>query len=153
MRVVGDTHALDALANIIATSARDWGDYYDMNLVYGIVIGWDPDPDPEDPTDELAAMPEIAETFGLSDEVVKRVRRWHAEYRAAQAQRPRLAAALTELVAHGDLTPSGRLVLQRLLNTQVDGVADGVIHRHTEAVGSRMSDGRAGSVVSGDADG
>lgn len=37
-------------------------------------------------------------------------------------------------------------------DTLPDGVAEKVIHRHTDAVGSRMSTGHAGSVVSGDDD-
>lgn len=97
---------------------------------------------------ELVAALETAETAAL----VARANRVRITGELGQT-RLRIVAALTELVHHGDLTLAGRHVLQSILDTHAPDVADEVIHRHTGPVGSRMPEGPAGSVVSGDSDG
>lgn len=63
--------AAESLRNVITTSSLDWGSARDIAWVYGIVVGWDSDPEDDD---DLDAMSELAERFGWSPERVERLR-------------------------------------------------------------------------------
>jgi hypothetical protein len=70
--------AMAAVENTLATSSRDWAnDGRDAAWLYGIVLGWDPDP--EDAEDG-SAMDEVAERFGWPPPTVERLRQLHAAW-------------------------------------------------------------------------
>lgn len=64
--------ALESIANVLAFSARDWGQARDLAWLWGIVHGWDDEDHEED-----SAMPEQARAHGWDDAEVARLRRLH----------------------------------------------------------------------------
>lgn len=64
--------ALESIANVLAFSARDWGQARDLAWLWGIVHGWDDEDHEED-----SAMPEQARVHGWDDAEVARLRRLH----------------------------------------------------------------------------
>lgn len=76
--------ALESLRDAIAFSSADWGEYRDLAWIYGIVLGWDDEDDPDGET-----MRELAERFGWTAGGIARLRRLHAEFvRLAPEVRP-----------------------------------------------------------------
>jgi hypothetical protein len=77
-----DSHEdpLASLREAISFSSMDWGGARDTAWIYGIVLGWDGDPD-DDPDEEVDAMTELAQKFGWSEAAVERLRRLHAAFR------------------------------------------------------------------------
>lgn len=71
---------LRALADTLATASNDWADSRAGAWIYGIVLGWDPDPEDLDDEDESSAMDQLALRFRWSDEQVARLRRLHAAF-------------------------------------------------------------------------
>lgn len=72
--------AIGLLSSLMATDSRDWSaDPADARL-YGIVVGWDRDPDDHDDLD--GAWSEVAARHGWSDTRVATLRRAHAQFAA-----------------------------------------------------------------------
>jgi len=74
---------INSMQNVMATSHRDWGMNREDAWLYGIVLGWDFDEEP----DEESAMPQLAAQHGWDDETVARLRSLHAAFTSAEAQR------------------------------------------------------------------
>ena len=71
----------EALRDALAFSADDWSETRAMAWVYGIVLGWDADPD--DPEDaEFGAMEDLAAKFGWTPDQVERLRELHRRFNA-----------------------------------------------------------------------
>ena len=87
----------------------------------------------------------------------KLARNWRLQREARTFMAKHGRRIIDDLLTTLGIPPVGSSADQMRANWGIDtprpGVADEVIHRHTGPVGSRMSDGRAGSVVSGEADG
>jgi len=78
---------VEALRRIIATSFNDWALHRGDAWLYGIVLGWDSDPDDvilEDGEDPAAAMREVAARHGWTDHDVARLRQLHAKFNALE---------------------------------------------------------------------
>lgn len=79
--------ALDGLHTLIATSSRDWGTYRVDAWLWAVLVGWDCEEAHEH--DELcedgAAMAEMQERHGWSDEAVAKARRYRAAVHALTA--------------------------------------------------------------------
>jgi len=75
------SEAIESLRNVITTSSLDWGAARDIAWVYGIVVGWDSDPDDDD---DLDAMGELAERFNWTPERVAQLRHFHRALGGAQ---------------------------------------------------------------------
>ena len=76
---IGSENPLKSLATIIATDSADWGADRVMAWIYGIVLGWDDDPD-DPPELRCNAMDQIATQHNWSYEKVARLRRLHTKY-------------------------------------------------------------------------
>ena len=63
----------------MAFSSRDWGATRGDAWLYGIVVGWDNDPD-DDPEDHNDAMAELAVQYGWGADDVTRLRDLHAAW-------------------------------------------------------------------------
>lgn len=92
---------LESLSDTIAFSSADWGAARDLAWIYGIVLGWDDEDDPDE-----SAMPEIAQRYGWTTAGVARLRRLHAEYERLSSL-PRVISDPEEL----DALPVGSVVL------------------------------------------
>lgn len=69
----------DSLQSIIAFDPRDWGLYKRDAWMYGIILGWGEDAEPdEDPITELAVM------HGWTPDDVARLKRLHAKFEKAE---------------------------------------------------------------------
>lgn len=80
---MSDTDPIEALRRIIATSSNDWSLHPGDAWLYGIVIGWDTDPDDVilDPgEDPESAMQEVAARHGWCEDAVARLRLLHAKF-------------------------------------------------------------------------
>jgi hypothetical protein len=71
----------EALRDVLAFSADDWGQTRAMAWVYGIILGWDPDPDDPEYGDN-DAMAELAAKFDWEPEQVDRLRELHRRFDA-----------------------------------------------------------------------
>lgn len=74
----------ESLRNLLAFSSKDWGATREDAWIYGIVFGWDTEP--EDLVDDEAsdaAMVELAAKHGWDDGEVTRLRGLHAQFVAA----------------------------------------------------------------------
>jgi len=90
-------------ASAMATNSRDWGAAADDAWFWGVVLGWDPDPDE---AWESSAMAQLAERYGWTSANIARLRHLHDGWaglvevlRAVPrllADRERQAAALAE---------------------------------------------------------
>ena len=78
---VPDENPLTSLRESIVLAANDWSQSRAEAWVYGIVVGWDPDPDDEPDEDDGDVMGDLAERFGWSDAQVARLRRLHDAFR------------------------------------------------------------------------
>lgn len=75
----------ESLRNLLAFSSRDWGATREDAWIYGIVFGWDTEPEDlwgDEQSDE--AMREMAEQHGWDDGEVARLRLLHAQFEADQ---------------------------------------------------------------------
>ncbi|WP_330253074.1 hypothetical protein OG874_00215 [Nocardia sp. NBC_00565] len=66
----------ESLRSAIAFSSADWSEARDLAWIYGIVLGWDPDPG----EDEDGAMDVVAQRFSWDAANVARLRRLHAAF-------------------------------------------------------------------------
>ncbi|WP_256789851.1 hypothetical protein [Frankia sp. AvcI1] len=89
--------AIDWLAGILATSARDWSTSHDLALIYGVILGWH---DPSDPDDDGGALGEIKALFAHGPGFIDRMQEHRATVRA-------LAAAGTPADATSDDASAG----------------------------------------------
>lgn len=87
--MAGDLHQLahtedahEALRQAIAFSSADWGQARDLAWIYGIVLGWDCDPEDLEDEGAVNAMDEMAIRHGWDVENVARLRRLHAAFNA-----------------------------------------------------------------------
>ena len=76
----GHENPLTSLREALVFSSNDWGAARDFAWIYGIVVGWDGDPD-DDPDEDGDAMSELAAKFGWSEAKVDRLRRLHEAFR------------------------------------------------------------------------
>ena len=67
----------EALRDTIALSADDWSQTRAMAWVYGIILGWDPDPEADE---DGGAMAELAAKFDWEPEQVERLRELHGRF-------------------------------------------------------------------------
>ena len=65
------------LASLIALNSRDWGTDEADAWLYGIVLGWGPDPD--DP-ESGSALPDLARRHGWTPQQVARLERLHTNF-------------------------------------------------------------------------
>jgi hypothetical protein len=72
----------EALRDTLAFSADDWGESRAMAWVWGIILGWDPDPDDPEYGDN-EAMDELAAKFDWTSEQVERLRELHRRFDTA----------------------------------------------------------------------
>jgi hypothetical protein len=97
-RLAEQGHRIDPLAALhdaMVFSSADWGAARDLAFIYGIVVGWDGDPDDEPDEDDGDAMSELAAKFGWSEQGVQRLRAMHAVYGKLRPASQRLADAGT----------------------------------------------------------
>jgi hypothetical protein len=86
--------ALDSAHTTMALSSQDWGVSSDFAWLWGILVGWDAEPDGGD-VDQGDAMGELAARFRWSEADVARLRRLRAAVagfdinRVAQLEAPR----------------------------------------------------------------
>lgn len=73
-----------SLHDRIVFSSADWGRSKDLAWIYGIVVGWDDDPD-DPPVLRVNAMDDLQREFGWTDAHVERLRRLHTAFLAAHA--------------------------------------------------------------------
>lgn len=79
---VPEVDPLGALRDAVAFSSRDWAsDGRDGAWIFGIVCGWDGDPDDPEAGD---AMTEIAARYLWDDATVARLRGLHAAWKALE---------------------------------------------------------------------
>lgn len=78
-------HVTEALADCLAFASNDWGASRATAWIYGIVLGWDPDPEDDD---EESAIPELAERWGWTPDAVAELRRLHNEFIALTPKVP-----------------------------------------------------------------
>ena len=83
----------ESLKNTVVFSSADWTAAPDMAWVYGIVIGWDDEDDPN-------GLDAVARQFGWKPEKIERLRRLHAAFDAAAATPARIEQILAELGGH-----------------------------------------------------
>ncbi|BDB58950.1 MULTISPECIES: hypothetical protein [Rhodococcus] len=76
---------LNALENLIATSSMDWSTCSDTAWIYGIVLGWDDEPDTP-AEDQLGAMSELAREFNWTDATIARLRALNHAYEQIVAE-------------------------------------------------------------------
>lgn len=72
------------LERLLATSARDWGDYRADAWLYAVLIGWDCEEE-HDPCD-CAAMREVAQLHGWDDATVAKARRYRDAVRRVRTE-------------------------------------------------------------------
>jgi hypothetical protein len=72
------------LENLLVTSSRDWGQYRVDAWLYAVLVGWDCEEDHQhnETCDDGAAMQEMQQMHGWSDEAVAKARRYRAAVRA-----------------------------------------------------------------------
>jgi hypothetical protein len=81
--VLGEENPIESLKSTIAFSSADWGSARDLAWIYGIVLGWDGDPDYPDDGDPMA---ELQEKFGWDDGQVARLRRLHDRFESLRGE-------------------------------------------------------------------
>ena len=76
--------ALTSARNTMTMSSRDWSTARDFAWLYGLLVGWDDDPDEvaSGDTAEGDALGRMAERFGWTDEAVARLTRMRASIEA-----------------------------------------------------------------------
>lgn len=74
-------NVFDSLHDMCVFSSKDWSSEKEGAWLYGIVVGWDAEDDP----DEESSMPEIQAAFGWSDEAIARLRRLHEQWLALES--------------------------------------------------------------------
>lgn len=72
-------HPIKSIQDVLAFDSRDWGEDRGDAWLYGIVFGWDADPD--DPEDE-GAMDSVAAKHGWDEATVARLRLLHERFKA-----------------------------------------------------------------------
>lgn len=89
----GSTNPVDEIESLVAFTSRDMSEHKLEAWLYGIVLGWDTDP--EDLADEGAtnAMDDVAKRHGWSHSKVERLRTLHANWEALS----RVMTKLTQL--------------------------------------------------------
>lgn len=75
---------MQALREAMVFSSNDWGAAADFAWIYGIVVGWGPDDDPESED----AVPSLAEQHGWTPEQVDHLRALHAAFKRATIPDP-----------------------------------------------------------------
>lgn len=80
----------ESLERVLTTSSRDWGAYWADAWLYGVLVGWDCKDahEHDDVCGGDAAMREMAEQHGWSEDAVARLRWYRAVVRAASAAQP-----------------------------------------------------------------
>jgi hypothetical protein len=68
--------ALDSARTTMTLSSQDWATAGDFAWLYGILVGWDDDPEGGD-VDQGDALGELAAKFGWTTDDVERLRRLH----------------------------------------------------------------------------
>ncbi|GAA3718007.1 hypothetical protein [Streptomyces tremellae] len=84
-KILGDLAPMfEGLYGLLVTSSREWGEYPVDAWLYAVLVGWDCETDHEhdDVCGGAAAMAEMAERHGWSDEAVAKARRYRATVRA-----------------------------------------------------------------------
>jgi len=73
-----------AIRDTFAFAANDWAGDRATAWLYGIIVGWDPDPDEHDPDDgdPGAALASVAAKHGWTSEQVETLRALHEQYTA-----------------------------------------------------------------------
>lgn len=69
--------ALDSARTTMALSSQDWATSRDFAWLYGIVVGWDNDPEGGD-VEQIDTLTYLAARFGWTAEDVALLRRLHA---------------------------------------------------------------------------
>lgn len=101
------SEALNRLGNYIATTGRDWAIYHADAWIWGLFCGWDCE-DGDEPSGHVhdddcgAAMIEVADLQGWSQDTVERLRRYQATIRAVQQLTDGTPAVLRRTPTLGD---------------------------------------------------
>ncbi len=75
---LSDLHAaLDAARTTMTMSSQDWATSRDFAWLYGVLVGWDSDPEGGD-VDQVDTLSYIAGRFGWTTDDVALLRRLHA---------------------------------------------------------------------------
>lgn len=69
--------ALDSARTVMALSSNDWAAARDFAWLYGILVGWDNDPEGGD-VEQIDTMSFLAGRFGWTADDVELLRRLHA---------------------------------------------------------------------------
>jgi hypothetical protein len=112
---------LESLHGALVTSSQDWGEAGDFAWIYGIVVGWDPDPGDQPDADEAFAMADLAQQHGWTPAEVARLRRLHAQYEALRAGVGELSQPDRAVVdrVHSGLSPEQVAVLREIHTSQL----------------------------------
>lgn len=107
---------LESLHSALVTSSQDWGEARDFAWIYGVVVGWDPDPGDQPDADEAFAMADLAQRHGWTPAEVARLRRLHAQYEALRAGVGELSRADRVIVdkVNSDLSPEQVAVVREI---------------------------------------
>jgi hypothetical protein len=72
----------ESLHDIITTNSRDWSDSKSDAWIYGIIVGWETEPeDLIDGEDPQGALKELQKKFNWSDENVNKLRLLHEKFK------------------------------------------------------------------------